>query len=472
MSDVYEGPGWTKASDGKWYPPGQEPTSAGGQEMPDEARPDSQLPTGQDAGALNPKAPSDSSAADQNDPLGGALDGLDGTSSDKNVEPMDKAVLSRPDAIPPMPLVADNAAVPAAWYPDPIDSASFRYWDGAAWTRLTRLVPPPTMPIAEAPTGPSEAGAAHLDPDVAPSETSDTYAQTEGTERKTNDVSAGHEEPVDQWVREADKLVAIAWAVGTPDAWRSAARAAVVVAEIAQTMRVITHAHQIAEHTTRAAEEAVDQARTAQATIDDAMRRAEHMAQAAEEAARAARVAADIAADARQKAEKTAQATPQVLESAQIAAQAAAKAKARAGHLDQIVIKAGETNTPEGWSEALQIAVEASGFEDRLPVVSTRPVSMAEPFEGWYTDPYALHEARWMSDGIPTPLVRDGTVEGHDPAPDEPFKVTPVRLGDDAKPNDAADLRRADDAERGPTYDPQKAARGAWDAYDQSDAQG
>jgi len=74
-----------------------------------------------------------------------------------------------------------------------------------------------------------------------------------------------------------------------------------------------------------------------------------------------------------------------------------------------------------------------------------------------------------MSDGVPTPLVRDGNVEGHDPAPDEPFKVTPVRVGDDAKPNEGFDLRRADDVERDPTYDPQKAAREAWDAYDQSD---
>ena len=96
---------------------------------------------------------------------------------------------------------------------------------------------------------------------------------------------------------------------------------------------------------------------------------------------------------------------------------------------------------------------------------------MDESLEGWYTDPYARHEARWMSDGIPTPLVRDGTVEGHDPAPDEPFKATLVRLGDDAQPDSGADLRRADDVERGPAYDPKKAAREAWDAYDQSDAQ-
>lgn len=87
-----------------------------------------------------------------------------------------------------------------------------------------------------------------------------------------------------------------------------------------------------------------------------------------------------------------------------------------------------------------------------------------DPFlEGWYTDPYARHEARWMSQGKPTALVRDGKVEGHDPAPDGPFKVSPVRVEGHANASNGADLRRADDAERGPTYDPQSAARRAWE---------
>jgi hypothetical protein len=40
--------------------------------------------------------------------------------------------------------------------------------------------------------------------------------------------------------------------------------------------------------------------------------------------------------------------------------------------------------------------------------------------EGWYTDPYGLHEARWMSMGNPTKLVRDGGVESYDDVPDSP----------------------------------------------------
>ena len=39
--------------------------------------------------------------------------------------------------------------------------------------------------------------------------------------------------------------------------------------------------------------------------------------------------------------------------------------------------------------------------------------------EGWYTDPFAWHDARWMSAGTPTKLVRDGDVESYEDPPDE-----------------------------------------------------
>lgn len=53
-----------------------------------------------------------------------------------------------------------------------------------------------------------------------------------------------------------------------------------------------------------------------------------------------------------------------------------------------------------------------------------------ESMEGWYTDPFGRHEVRWMLQGIPTRLVRDGSVEGSDPVTDEPFIVTPSGLKD------------------------------------------
>ena len=52
--------------------------------------------------------------------------------------------------------------------------------------------------------------------------------------------------------------------------------------------------------------------------------------------------------------------------------------------------------------------------------------------EGWYIDPYGRHEARWISEGTPTALVRDGGVESQDPPPDQPVTVEmePWRAGD------------------------------------------
>ncbi len=90
-----------------------------------------------------------------------------------------------------------------------------------------------------------------------------------------------------------------------------------------------------------------------------------------------------------------------------------------------------------------------------------------ESLEGWYTDPYARHEARWMSESTPTDLVRDGEVEGHDPVPDGPFIVIPESVGEDPRLNGGQDLRRADDAERERVYGSKRAMRRALDVIDQ-----
>jgi len=37
--------------------------------------------------------------------------------------------------------------------------------------------------------------------------------------------------------------------------------------------------------------------------------------------------------------------------------------------------------------------------------------------QGWFEDPFELHEARWFSEGRPTKLVRDGDVESYDEPP-------------------------------------------------------
>jgi hypothetical protein len=45
--------------------------------------------------------------------------------------------------------------------------------------------------------------------------------------------------------------------------------------------------------------------------------------------------------------------------------------------------------------------------------------------QGWFTDPFGQHKARWFSDGNPTALVRDDGVESHDPPPDTAY-ISPL----------------------------------------------
>jgi hypothetical protein len=83
--------------------------------------------------------------------------------------------------------------------------------------------------------------------------------------------------------------------------------------------------------------------------------------------------------------------------------------------------------------------------------------------EGWYRDPYLVHEDRWFSAGQPTKLVRDGRIEDYDPPPDGPPKVALVEVRH-SQPSDGSDLRRADDPKVGARYDPTTAAWGTIDS--------
>jgi hypothetical protein len=66
--------------------------------------------------------------------------------------------------------------------------------------------------------------------------------------------------------------------------------------------------------------------------------------------------------------------------------------------------------------------------------------------EGWHIDPFGQHEARWISDGTPTSLVRDDGVESKDPPPDAPYSGTIQPLPDASQPDDG-DLIRTGGAE-------------------------
>ena len=78
--------------------------------------------------------------------------------------------------------------------------------------------------------------------------------------------------------------------------------------------------------------------------------------------------------------------------------------------------------------------------------------------QGWYRDPYLVHEDRYFSDGQPTKLVRDGGKESYDPQPAGPPKAELVEARH-SEPVDGADLRRADDPSAGAVYDPKAAIR-------------
>ena len=72
--------------------------------------------------------------------------------------------------------------------------------------------------------------------------------------------------------------------------------------------------------------------------------------------------------------------------------------------------------------------------------------------EGWYLDPYGIHEQRWMSAGTPTSLVRDSGTEGNDEPPDRPPSkpLVPAPVVESAF---GRDLLRADDADNEPSRD-------------------
>ena len=90
---------------------------------------------------------------------------------------------------------------------------------------------------------------------------------------------------------------------------------------------------------------------------------------------------------------------------------------------------------------------------------------MAEDGEGWFTDPFGKHEARWLSAGRPTKLVRDGDAESYDEPPDGPFVADPVRI-ESPTSESPDDLERADEAEGGAPFDAQKVADAPWGYFE------
>jgi hypothetical protein len=91
-----------------------------------------------------------------------------------------------------------------------------------------------------------------------------------------------------------------------------------------------------------------------------------------------------------------------------------------------------------------------------------------ESYEGWFTDPYAIHEARWLSDGRSTKLVRDGSVESYDEPPPGAPSVVPERIEAVPSATNGNDLVRSEDAERANAYDSYSQTMEALDSFAQS----
>jgi hypothetical protein len=72
--------------------------------------------------------------------------------------------------------------------------------------------------------------------------------------------------------------------------------------------------------------------------------------------------------------------------------------------------------------------------------------------QGWYRDPYLMHDDRYFSDGQPTKLVRDAGAESYDPPPSGPPKVELVEVPH-TEARDGNDLCGADDRSAGATDD-------------------
>lgn len=138
-------------------------------------------------------------------------------------------------------------------------------------------------------------------------------------------------------VNETTRALLRARAVDTAEAWRDAAQAATVMAQMAQTMRVVSDAKETAKQLARQAQEAEHRARDAAKAASQAALIERQAAQVAQEATQATQDAARAATEARQNAQRSARAVSEVAQAAQHAARAAAIAEHEAGELERIV---------------------------------------------------------------------------------------------------------------------------------------
>lgn len=188
----------------------------------------------------------------------------------------------------------------------------------------------PTMPPPSASALVSPAPSFLLTGNGAP-----VSAPTPATSRP-DDASATRRHDVNT-VNETTRALLRARAIDTAEAWRDAAQAAAVMAQMAQTMRVVSDAKETARQLARQAQEAEHRAQGAAEAASQATFSEMQAAQAAQEATQATRDVAKAATEARQNALRSAQAVTEVAQAAKRAARAAADAEHEACELERIV---------------------------------------------------------------------------------------------------------------------------------------
>lgn len=179
------------------------------------------------------------------------------------------------------------------------------------------------------------------------------------TSKDSGPVIGGAAGEANRWAKEAEKAVARATTVGSPETWQEAARIAAVVSEMSQTLQAAAEADRAAEQLAGAAREAAQRARAAAQKSADADRAVQQAQRAAQEATDAAQRARQRAAEATEAAERASQAVPSLVEAEKVAATAAADAERKAQSLGEIVGTASKADTPAAWSEALRLASAA-----------------------------------------------------------------------------------------------------------------
>jgi hypothetical protein len=206
-----------------------------------------------------------------------------------------------------------------------------------------------------APAGPVRASrVARQDPDGHGHDQDDSRPKV--TSAGSGPVIGGAAGEANRWAKEAEKAVARATNVGSPETWQEAARIAAVVSEMSQTLQAAAEADRAATQLAEAAREAAQRSRAAAQKSADADRAVQQAQRAAQEATDAAQRARQRAVEAKEAAERASQVVPTLVEAEKVAATAAADAQRKAQSLGEIVGTASKADTPAAWSEALRLA--------------------------------------------------------------------------------------------------------------------